>query len=50
MDNTVQIAIDLLSALLTGGFLLFFIETMHIEHDVSQRFLSIMNPFYHKLS
>lgn len=50
MINSVQIAIDLLSALLTGGFLLFFIETMHIENDVEHRFKSIMNPFYHKLS
>ena len=50
MSNSVQIAADLLSALLTGGFLLFFIETMHIESDVKQRFKSIMNPFYHKLS
>lgn len=30
--------------------MLFFIETMHIESDVKQRFKSIMNPFYHKLS
>ena len=46
MNNTTQIAVDLLSALLTGGFLLFFIETMHIESDVIQRFKSIMNPFF----
>lgn len=50
MNNSTQIAVDILSALLTGGFLLFFIETMHIESDVKQRFKSIMNPFYHKLS
>ena len=50
MNNSVQIAVDLLSTLLTGGFLLFFIETMHIESDVKQRFKSFMNPFYHRLS
>lgn len=50
MSYSVQIAVELLSALLTGGFLLFFIETMHIEGDVERRFKSIMNPFYHKLS
>lgn len=50
MSSSVQIAIEILSALLTGGFLLFFIEAMHIESDVKQRFKSIMNPFYHKLS
>ncbi len=48
MSDSVQIAVDILSALLAGGFLLFFIETMHIESDVKQRFKSIMNPFYHK--
>lgn len=50
MSSSVQIAVDILSALLTGGFLLFFIETMHIESDVKQRYKAIMNPFYHKLS
>ena len=50
MSSSVQIAIDILAALLTGGFLLFFIETLHIESDVKQRFKAIMNPFYHKLS
>lgn len=50
MNNSIQIAVEILSALLTGGFLLFFIETMHIESDVEQRFKYIMNPFYHKLS
>lgn len=50
MSNSIQIAVDILSSLLTGGFLLFFIETMHIESDVKGRFKAIMNPFYHKLS
>ena len=42
MSSSVQIAVDILSALLTGGFLLFFIETMHIESDVKQRYKAIM--------
>ena len=50
MTNSTQIAVDILSSLLTSGFLLFFVETMHIESDVNQRFKAIMNPFYHKLS
>ena len=50
MSSSVQIAVDILTALLTGGFLLFFIETMHIESDVKQRFKAIMYPFYQKLS
>ena len=44
MNSSVQIAVDILTALLTGGFLLFFIETMHIESDVKQRYKAIMNP------
>lgn len=50
MNNSIQIAVNILTALLTGGFLLFFVEIMHVESDVRQRFKSIMNPFYHKLS
>lgn len=45
-----QVAVDILIALFTGGFLLFFVEVMHIESDVNHLFKSIMNPFYHKLS
>lgn len=48
--SSIQVAVDILTALLTGGFLLFFIEVMHIESDVNQQFKAIMNPFYHKLS
>lgn len=50
MNDSIQIAVNILTALLTGGFLLFFVEIMHVESDVRQRFKSIMNPFYHKLS
>ena len=50
MNNSVQIAVDILLALLTGGILLFFLEVMHLEVEVSREFKSIMNPFYHKLS
>jgi len=50
MPNTIQIAVDILIALLTGGILLFFLEIMHLEGSVSREFKEIMNPFYHKLS
>lgn len=50
MNYSIQIAINILTALLTGGFLLFFVEIMHVESDMRRRFKSIMNPFYHKLS
>lgn len=50
MSNTIQIAIDILLALLTGGILLFFLEILHLEGSVSREFKEVMNPFYHKLS
>lgn len=50
MYSTTQIAVDILLAFLTGGILLFFLEVMHLEGEVSRDFKSIMNPFYYKLS
>ena len=50
MNNSVQIAVDILLALLTGGILLFFLEVMHLGVEVSREFKSVMNPFYHRLS
>lgn len=46
----IEIAITILSALLTGGFILFFVENQHIESDVIHRYHAIMDPYYHKLS
>ena len=46
----IEIAVSILSALLTGGFILFFIESQHIEQVVNDKFRSIMNPYYSKLS
>lgn len=50
METQLDIAISILSALLTGGFILFFVENQHIEREVINEFRSIMDPFYHKLS
>ncbi|MDD4590192.1 MAG: hypothetical protein PHG06_07155 [Parabacteroides sp.] len=50
MEIQINIAITILSALLTGGFILFFVENQHIERDIINKFRSIMDPFYHKLS
>lgn len=49
MEPQLEIAITILSALLTGGFILFFIENQHIEKEVADNFKSIMNPYYNKL-
>jgi hypothetical protein len=50
MNNQIEIAVSILTSLLTGGFLLFFIENQHIEKDVVSQFYSIMKPFYNKLT
>jgi len=50
MNNHVEIAVSILTSLLTGGFLLFFVENQHIEKDVVNRFYSTMKPFYNKLT
>ena len=42
--------ITLLSALLTGGFLMLFIESQKLSSSVIERFQGIMKPLYHKLS
>ena len=42
--------ITLLSAILTGGVLMLFIESQKLSANVVERFQNIMKPFYHKLS
>lgn len=43
-------AISFLSAVLTGGFLMLFIESHKLSSNVIDRFQGIMKPFYYKLS
>ncbi len=50
MEEQINIAITILASLLTGGFILFFVENQHVERDVIDRFKMIMNPYYRKLS
>lgn len=50
LENQVNFAVEILSALLAGGFILFFVENQHIERDVIDRFRILMDPYYHKLS
>lgn len=49
MTDTSHI-ISFLAALLTGGFLMLFIESQKLSASVTDRFQRIMKPFYHKLS
>lgn len=50
MNDKIEIAVSILTSLLTGGFILFFIENQNAEKEVVSRFNSIMKPFYNKLT
>lgn len=50
MNEQVSIDVTILTALLTGGFLMLFIENRHIGANVDDRYHFIMKPFMHKLS
>ena len=45
-----SIIISILTALLTGGFLMFFIESQKVAESVINRFHFIMNPFFRSFS
>lgn len=42
--------VTMLSAILTGGILMLFVESQKLSASVIDRFQGIMKPFYHKLS
>ena len=50
MNDKIEIAVSILTSLLTGGFILFFIENQNAEKDVVSRFNAIIKPFYNKLT
>ena len=50
MASKIEIACNILTTLLTGGFVLLFIEILHLEKDVINNFRSTMLPYYNKLS
>ncbi|OJV45022.1 MAG: hypothetical protein BGO29_11125 [Bacteroidales bacterium 36-12] len=45
-----SIIISILAALLTGGFLVIFIESQKVAGSVTDRFHFVMNPFFHSFS
>jgi len=45
-----SIGVTILTALLTGGFLMLFIENRHIGDNIVNRYYFIMTPFMHRLS
>lgn len=50
MDEQLSIIISILAALLTGGFLMIFIESQKVAGGVTDRFHFIMKPFYRDFS
>lgn len=50
MQEEINIIVPILVAILTGGFLMLFIENQHVASSVNERYRFIMKPFYHKLS
>lgn len=50
MHEQIEIIVPILVAILTGGFLMLFIENQHVTSSVNEKFDFIMKPFYHKLS
>ena len=47
MENQISNIITILTALLTGGFLMLFIENQQITTYVIERLHQRMNPFFH---
>ena len=50
MAEQLNIIISILAALLTGGFLMIFIESQRVTGSISERFHFAMNPFFHSFS
>ena len=45
MEEQVSIIVTVLAALLTGGFLMIFIESQQVANNMAERFHFIMHPF-----
>ena len=50
MAEQFNIIIPILAALLTGGFLMIFIESQQVAGNVAERFHFVMNPFFRSFS
>lgn len=50
MEEQLNMIISILAALLTGGFLMIFIESQKLAGSVTDRFHFVMNPFFHSFS
>ena len=50
MEEQVSIIVTVLAALLTGGFLMIFIESQQVANNMAERFHFIMRPFFHSFT
>ena len=50
MEEQISIIIPIIVALLTGGFIILFLENQHIGANVIERYHFVMQPFMHRLS
>lgn len=50
MQEQISIIVSILTALLTGGFLMLFIENQHLGAKVTENYHAIMDPFMHRFS
>lgn len=50
MEEQVSIIVSIIVALLTGGFIILFLENQHIGANVIERYHFVMKPFMHRLS
>ena len=50
MNEQFNIIVSILAALLTGGFLMIFIESQQVAGNVAERFHFAMTPFFHSFS
>lgn len=50
MEEQVSIIVSVITALLTGGVIILFLENQHVGENVIDRYQFIMKPFMHRLS
>lgn len=50
MEEQISIIITILSALLTGGFLMIFIESQQVTNKTAERFHLRLRPFFHSFN
>lgn len=50
MEEQISIMVSIITALLTGGVIILFLENQHVGNNVIERFQFIMKPFMHRLS